>query len=385
MPLNRRTFEIAACLVALAILAVMLALLSQADGLLLANGQPLFGDFITFWSAGRAAIEGDAALVHNRAFLFELHEQAVPGVQFVGPWNSPPQFLLIVSLLGLMPYPVAGIVFLATTGALYLYAARKLLPDTRALIFAVTAPAALYHLGTAQSGLLIAGVSALALYWLDTRPRLAGGLVALLAIKPHLAILWPVMLAVTGRWRAFVAAALGSIAFALVAGLVFGFDAYVRFFDNLSASQGLISGQRVATPAYASLYASALGFGLSQAVAIAMQTLSAAGALIVAIFCFRGNERTTQGAALFAATLLISPYLFFYDFTLLAVGAALLGAPRDRLDTIAAIFAWGAGLSLALGYIAPLPLCPVAAWLVLAASFRRVKSAAHRPAPTPRM
>ena len=31
----------------------------------------------------------------------------------------------------------------------------------------------------------------------------------------------------------------------------------------------------------------------------------------------------------------MSPYLFFYDFTLLAVGAALLGAPRDRFELIA--------------------------------------------------
>ena len=384
MSLSRRTYEIAACLVALAMLAVMLALLSQANGLLLANGQPLFGDFITFWSAGRATIEGEAALVHDRAFLFAVHEQAVPGVRFVGPWNSPPQFLLIVSPLGLMPYPVAGIVFLTISGALYLYAAGKLLPDTRALIFAVTAPAALYHLGTVQSGLLIAGISALALYWLDTRPRVAGGLVALLAIKPHLAILWPVMLALTGRWRAFGAATLGSIAFTLLAGLAFGFDAYARFFENLSASQNLISGQRVATPAYASLYASALGFGLPQVTAIALQALSAMGALIVAIFCFRSAERTTQGAALCAATLLVSPYLFFYDLTLLAAGAALLGAPRDRFETIAVVFAWGAGLSLALGYIAPLPLCPVAAWLTLAAAFKRARSAALRPAPTPR-
>ncbi|MBN8605436.1 MAG: DUF2029 domain-containing protein [Caulobacterales bacterium] len=383
MPLSRRTYEIAACLVALAMLAAMLALLAQAKGLLLANGQPLFGDFITFWSAGRAAIEGDAALVHDRAFLFTLHEQAVPGVQFVGPWNSPPQFLLIVALFGTMPYPVAGIVFLAATGALYIYAAHKLLPDTRALIFAVTAPAALYHLGTVQSGLHIAGISALALYWLDARPRLAGGLVALLAIKPHLAIVWPLMLALTGRWRAFGVATLGSIAFAVIAGWAFGFDAYVRFFENLSASQGLISGQHVATPAYASLYASALGLGLPQAAAIAMQALSATGALIAAIICFRSGERTTQGAALCAATLLVSPYLFFYDFTLLAVGAALLGAPRDRFETIAAVFAWGAGLSLALGYIAPLPLCPLAAWLVLAAALKRAGSAAPRPAPEP--
>lgn len=384
MPLTRRAYEIAACLVALAMLAVMLVLLSRADGMVLENGQPLFGDFITFWSAGRAAIDGDAAFVHDRAFLFDLHQQAAPGVQFVGPWNSPPQFLLLVSLLGLMPYPVAGAVFLAATGVLYLYAARKLLPDARALFFALTLPAALYHLGTAQSGLLVAGISALALYWLDTRPRLSGALVALLAIKPHLAILWPFMLALTGRWRAFAAAAIGSIAFAALAGLAFGFDSYVRFFDNLSASQSLISGQSVATPAYASLYASVLGFGGPQILAISLQLHSALVAVLLAMWIFRRGDRAAQGAALCAAILLISPYLFFYDFTLLAVGAALLGAPRDRFETIAVVFAWSAGLSLALGYLAPLPLCPLAAWLVLVAAFRRARSAAPRPAPAPR-
>jgi hypothetical protein len=76
------------------------------------------------------------------------------------------------------------------------------------------------------------------------------------------------------------------------------------------------------------------------------------------------------------------PYVYFYDFTLLAVGAALLGAPRDRFELTALIGAWGAGLSLPLSYLAPLPYAPFAAALVLVVSARR-ESAAARPAPAP--
>src|SRR5690606_18937305 len=93
--------------------------------------------------------------------------------------------------------------------------------------------------------------------------------------------------------------------------------------------------------------------------------------------------RNIAGAALCAATLLISPYLFFYDFTLLAVGAALLGAPRNRFELLALILAWGAGLSLPLNYLAALPLAPVAAWLILLASARRALGAAYPTRKTP--
>jgi len=82
-----------------------------------------------------------------------------------------------------------------------------------------------------------------------------------------------------------------------------------------------------------------------------------------------------------AATLLMSPYLFFYDFTLLGVGAALMGAPRDRFELVALVLAWGAGLSLVVGYFVPLPVCPLAAWAVLIAAFRRTGSAGLRWGP----
>jgi hypothetical protein len=232
--LPRRVFELVAVAVAAAILATLLMLLSRADGLVI-GGQPMFGDFIGFWSAGRAALDGHADQVHDRALIFSYHQLAAPGVQFMAWWNAPPTFLLVVTPLALLPFPVAAIVFLAGSGAVYFVAARKLLPDTRALIFAATLPAAVFQLGTVQTGLLIAGVSGLALYWLDRRPLAAGALVSALAIKPHLALLWPLLLALSGRWRAFGAAMVGTAAFVGLATLVFGPESFVRFIENLRA------------------------------------------------------------------------------------------------------------------------------------------------------
>ena len=380
MPLKRSWFEAGAMFIALGIVAILAWLLIGSHDLALASGQPVFGDFIAFWSAGRAALDGHAADVHQRAAMLAYHQQAIPEIRFYAPWNSPPTFLLVAALLALAPFPVSALVFLVATGALYLFVARRLLPDRRALIFAATAPAALYHLGTVQVGLLIAGVSGIALCWLDKRPRLAGALVGLLAIKPHLAILWPLMLALTGRWRAFAAAAISTLAFGALAAFVFGADSYIRFFENLSASADLISAQRITTPSYASLYANVLQLHFGQVIAIGAHAISAVAALALAAWSFRRGDWRTQGASLCAATLLISPYLFFYDFTLLAVSAALLGAPRDRLETAALVFAWGAGLSLPIGhFLAPLPLCPMAAWLVLFSAFKRAGNVALRP------
>lgn len=382
MLVKRRALEIGAIGVALSLLATFAILLSQANGMVLASGQPVFGDFIAFWSGGRAVLEGHIAEVHSRELIAQYHQQAAPGVAFIAPWNSPPTFLLIASALALLPYPAAAIVFLMLGGALYIAAARALLPDARALISALTLPAALYHIGSVQTGLVVAGVSGLALAWLDKRPHAAGALIGLLAIKPHLALLWPVMLALSGRWRAFAAATLSTLAFVALAGLVFSFDAYVRFLETLGATQNLVTSQLITTPAYASLYASVIQLGATPAFAIGVHAVSAIAALIIACRIFLRGDRVTGGAALCAATLIALPYVFFYDFTLLAVGAALLSAPRTRLEMTAAIAAWSAGLSLPLSYLLPLPYCTIAAWLVLLAASARAGSVASARAPT---
>jgi hypothetical protein len=193
--------------------------------------------------------------------------------------------------------------------------------------------------------------------------------------------LWPLFLALTGRWRVFIAAAVGVIVFAAAAGLIFGFETYPNWFESLNYSQRLISEQRITTPAYASLYANLLGMHAPQPLAIGLHVTSAIAGVVLACIVFRKGDVLLGGAALFAATLLVSPYLFFYDFTTLLVGAALLGKPRSPLDYIAVIFAWGTSLSVALGQIIVLPICPLSAWLVLITAFTRVRNAAALQAP----
>jgi hypothetical protein len=379
--MSRRALEIGAIGVTLALLATFAHLLSQANGMVLATGQPVFGDFIAFWSGGRAALEGHVADVHTRALIEQYHQQAAPDVQFTAPWNSPPTFLLIASALAVLPYPAAALTFLALGAALYAAAARAILPDMRAMIFALTVPAAVYHIGSVQTGLVIAGVSGLAFVMLDKRPLAAGALVGMLAIKPHLAVLWPLMLALSGRWRAFAAAAASTLCFVALAGFVFGFDTYPRFLENLGATQNLVTSQLITTPGYASLYASLLQLGAPQTIALGIHGAAALIALFIAARVFR--YRAVAGAALCAATLIVLPYSFFYDFTLLAIGAALLGPPRTNLERGATIAAWGAGLSLPLSYALPLPYCTAAAWLVLLAASARAGSGALRQAPAP--
>lgn len=381
MPLKRWMYEAAAVLIAAAMIAYMAPRLAGAANMTLPSGQPLFGDFMAFWSAGRATLDGHVEHVHDRAVLWQYQHAIATDARFFAPYNSPPPFLFIACGLALLPYPVAAIGFLLATLVFFLFVARKLLSDARALIFPATAPAVLYHFGTVQAGLLFAGVNGLILHLIDKRPRIAGALIGFMAVKPHLAILWPVFLALSGRWRTFFAAAIATIAFLGAAGLVFGFDAYLRFFESLSNSARLISEQRITTPAYASLFANLLSNNAPQAFAMGAHAVSALAALAMSALVFRRGDLPTAGAALCAATLLISPYLFFYDFLILLVGVALLGAPRNPLETLAAIFAWGAGLTVAMGYVMTLPICPVAAWLVLIAAFRRAGNAAFHSAP----
>jgi hypothetical protein len=374
----------AAIAAALVQLAIMGARLAGAHDLLLANGQPLFGDFIAFWSAGRLALAGRAQAVHDIAAIHAQHLIAIPDLSVVAPYHSPPTFLLLLTPFAALPYPAAALLFLALTAALYLYAAHKILPGARAMIFAITLPAALFHLGSVQTGLLIAGLSALAFVWLDTRPRAAGLCIALIAIKPHLALIWPLYLLITRRWRVLAYATGFMGALVLAAGWAFGFDSYTRFLENLPAAQALLSQGRISSDTAASLYANLIGLGAPHGFAVAAHGASALAALIAAALVFSRNDKSASAAALCAATLLLSPYLYFYDLTLLAIGAALLAKPRDRFELAAQILAWSAGFTLALGALITLPLAPLAAWTLLFASMRRAGIWASHPAPAPR-
>ncbi len=194
-------------------------------GLVDPRGKPVGYDFIAFWSAARLAVEGHPADVYNWTAIAAAHRIAVPalgGKVFL--WHYPPTYLLMVWPLGLMAYVVALVAFLVATVALWAGLVRSLFADRRAWVVAAAMPAGIINLVHGQNGFLTAALAGFALLALDPLPIVAGVLIGLLAIKPHLAVLFPVALVAAGRWRAFVSAAATTIVFVGASIAAFGWN-----------------------------------------------------------------------------------------------------------------------------------------------------------------
>jgi hypothetical protein len=385
--LTRARLRLLAVAAAALTLAVMAAQLIGARSLLLPGGQVVFGDYLAFWSAGRLALEGRADEIYSVQAIAAAQQQAVPGLNVVFPWRSPPPFLMIAAPVALLPFPASAILFLAASAALFTFAARKLAPNPADLLFALTMPVVLLHIGSVQTGLLVAGLTALAFHWLDRRPLAAGACVGLLAIKPHLAILWPIFLAVQGRWRAFGAAGLTITVFVAIAGAMFGFELYPLFLGGLAHAQRALDLGTIDKDTFASLYANLIGLGLPRPLALAVHWLSALAAIALAVGIWRreklegtiGSQSLAPGrggpsaSAFVCATLLFSPYLFFYDGTLILIAIAALYRGASAREQAWLAFAWISGAaSLALGKLVTIPLCPIAAWALLWIAANRV-------------
>jgi len=348
--------------------AVMAVQLIGSNGLLLANGQPVFGDFIAFWSAGRLAIEGHPDLVYSEQAIQIAHREALPALgNIVFPWRHPPPFLLAAAPLAVLPFPIAAIIFLGGSAALFLYAASKLSPTRGDLAFAAAAPAALLHIGSVQIGLLAAGVTALAFVWLQRRPLAAGGLVGLMIIKPHLAALWPVLLILQKRWTTFFAAAGTAFVLLATAGFVFGFDLYASFVEALPSAMEAVEKGQIERDTLTSVFANMLGLSAPPVLAQALHWTSALASAIIAAMIWRRGDSSLSAAAFACATMLLSPYLFFYDETLILIAVAFLYPDAKSTSEKAWLaFAWGGGaLSLAAGKIMTIPICAIAAWALL--------------------
>ena len=69
------------------------------------NGLPLAADYATFWSASKLALSGKPADVYNIDELHKIQQQSLGSHHRHGVgWYYPPNFLLMVLPLGLMPY-----------------------------------------------------------------------------------------------------------------------------------------------------------------------------------------------------------------------------------------------------------------------------------------
>src|SRR5262245_36517467 len=207
-------------------------------------GRPLGTDFSNVYAAGTYVLEGRPQAPFDPALQY-AREQAIfgPDTPFYG-WHYPPFFLFVAAGLALLPYGLALAAWQIATFLLYLVSIRAILVATPirggtngdkrttltlALLLAAAFPAVFVNLSHGHNGFLSAALMGAALVTLDRRPIGAGILFGLLIYKPQFGLMVPFVLAATGRWRTFAAAATTALLLALLATLAFGPQVWEAF------------------------------------------------------------------------------------------------------------------------------------------------------------
>jgi alpha-1,2-mannosyltransferase len=296
------------------------------------------GDFVSFWTAGRLALEGRAADAYREVPHF-FEQLALHGDPFDWGYLAffyPPFYLLVCTALAMLGYFPALCVWLATTCAGYAVAMRALLPKgwrggvpLWALFLGY--PAVLVNAGFGQNAFLSTALLGGAAVWLDRRPELAGVCLGFLAYKPQLGIFVPLALAVAGRWRCFAAASGTVLALAAAATLAFGTHIWPVFFAAMTEARH--NWMDADNPLYLQYWITVFGAvrlhegALALAyVAQAMVTVTAAYMLVRALLRRPPGARSGRAevAALAAAVPFCSPFMLEYDLVILAVPMAWL-------------------------------------------------------------
>jgi len=298
-----------------------------------ASGKPLGFDFIAFWGAARMALSGHPADVYDPQRLLAVERTALPGLGEgpLGPWQYPPTFLLLVLPLGLLPYFLSYFSFIGASLAGFAVALRRTLAaqgiaPRSAWLPLLGSPAVMVNAFEGQNGFLTAALIGAALLLLQTRPAMAGLLIGLLTIKPHLGLLLPLVLLCGGCWRALLYAALGAAGFAAASIAALGSDTLWAFFDRLPVVASWVNEGKMPLAKMPTFFALGRSLGLPADAAWLLHGLMALlAAVIVGRVWLRSGSLPLRAAALLAGTMLISPYLYDYDLVWMGLALAWFG------------------------------------------------------------
>lgn len=329
---KRRVSSIALILFVVSCIPIVFVL-ATSNGLYDFNGKLLGTDYSAFWSAGRLALDGQAGDAYDVALQGDhLKSQFDNPDVPVTAWLHPPTFYLIVTPLATLPYLLSLACWVGAGLLAYILMIRHLDPRGIALLLAIAFPPVLTNIPHGQTGMLFAAVLGAALICLERRPYLAGILIGLMTIKPHLGILIPFILLAGQHYRTIASAALTSLALIAVTIIWFGPHIWTDFYGSFEVSRGMI------------LESGGAGWFKLQSVFAAMRiwgapiefaylshgSVAIGVALMVIAVWTKPIDLTLKFAALIAGSSLVSPYVYDYDLAMMApaIGWMILYATR---------------------------------------------------------
>jgi arabinofuranan 3-O-arabinosyltransferase len=319
-------------------------------------GRLIDNDFIAVWAAGRLVLEGHPAAAYD----WDLHRQVeimAAGRDFASyyGWHYPPPPLFIAAALASLPYLAAWAVWMAITLPAYVAAVRAIIGERIGILLALGFPGVLWNISVGQNGFLTAALIGGTLVCLERRPLVAGLLLGLLTYKPQFGVLFPFVLMIDGRWRVLAAASATAAALVIASILAFGLESWQAFFHWMP-----VTGEAVFAEGCANLMKmqSLLGvvrwLGGNMTAAWLAQGVLIVAALVGNMWLWRQPIRyEIKAAALSVGALMATPYLYIYDFPVLAIPLAFL----MRMGLRDGFLPWELpGIAFACGLILVFPL-----------------------------
>lgn len=353
--------------------------------------QPYSIDFASYWAAAVLALAGDPASAYNIEVHAAIQNGAAP-VHGGLPFAYPPPFLILLLPFGLLPYAVAAALWAMATFALYFAIAKRLAPEAGWMIAAF--PAVLMNAILAQNGFLTAALLIAGLMLLPRRPLVAGLVLGCLVFKPHLGLLLPLAFAAARQWRAFVGAALSATGLLLLGLLMFGLESYSAWLAQAPFYARIVADGLVPWYKMASVYASLRLAGLPSEAAWTVHIVIALAAAGAVWRIWRSDcPMAAKGAALAAATALISPYLYVYDTLILIIPFLWLATVERNRILLAVLWciplisfaqSWGLNDTVNLMPVMPMMLLLLIARQLLAPQQGQVRVADLAPMRFPR-
>jgi hypothetical protein len=295
-------------------------------------GRPQATDFDAFWSGARLAGQGQAASAYREALITKVEGSGaqITGTQYL-PYLYPPVFMLLTLPLAALPYLGAMIAFLGAGYAAWVACMMRLLPRGIPALTLLAMPAAIMNAVIGQNGFVSAACFAGGTVLLDRWPILAGAWLGVFAFKPHLAVAVPVVLAASGRWRAFFACGASAVGLLVLSWLVLGSEAWRAFYASLPLSATVLQSGQIG-PKLITVYEAVRLLHGGSGFALAVQG-------VVGLLCLwlaaRAARRKPDACGVMAlavtAAMLCTPYAMDYDLVCLAVPMAWLAG--RALDT----------------------------------------------------
>jgi alpha-1,2-mannosyltransferase len=223
------------------------------DGFMI--GAPIGRDFANMWLGGRLALDGQLNLLIELPAYKELFSRVFahnPEDTFV--FSYPPHSLLLLAPFAALPFTVAVLLWTAVNLACIAWAARLLAYQTTVqesgpplALLACLSPAALTMAAFGHFGGMLGLLAVYFFIRADSRPILAGACLALTSIKPQFAVMFGILLIITGRWRVVLWSMPATLILVALSVLALGIQPWVNFVTWTVPFHGqLVSGTRLA-------------------------------------------------------------------------------------------------------------------------------------------